>query len=98
RPAESDQRYAPPHPDRLPLAGRACPLRALVAGLRVVPLLATGRHLVSDRSSASGWCCKLRAESSDDPVSHSLMAAACRRCQAASKARLTITASGFGCP
>ena len=38
------------------------------------------------------------AESRDDPVSHFLMAAACRRSQAVSKTRLTITASGLGCP
>ena len=38
------------------------------------------------------------AESSEDSVSHFLMAAACRRSQAVSKTRLTITASGFGCP
>jgi hypothetical protein len=38
------------------------------------------------------------AESGEDSVSHSLMAAACGRCQAVSKTRLTITASGFGCP
>ncbi|MDK7749157.1 hypothetical protein QP572_02140 [Brevibacterium sp. UMB10442] len=38
------------------------------------------------------------AESSEDSVSHSLMAAACGRSQAVSKTRLTITASGFGCP
>src|SRR5690625_6729580 len=38
------------------------------------------------------------AESSEDSVSHSLMAAACGRCQAVSKTRLTITASGVGCP
>ena len=38
------------------------------------------------------------AESSEDSVSHSLMAAAGGRCQAVSKTRLTITASGFGCP
>ena len=37
-------------------------------------------------------------ESSEDSVSHSLMAAACGRSQAVSKTRLTITASGFGCP
>ncbi|WP_230308017.1 hypothetical protein, partial [Corynebacterium guaraldiae] len=36
------------------------------------------------------------AESRDDPVSHFLMAAACRRSQAVSKTRLTITASGLG--
>src|SRR5699024_10582091 len=34
------------------------------------------------------------AESSEDSVSHSLMAAACGRSQAVSKTRLTITASG----
>ena len=38
------------------------------------------------------------AESRDDPVSHFLMAAACRRSQDVSKTRLTITASGLGCP
>ena len=38
------------------------------------------------------------AESRDDPVSHFLMAAACRRSRAVSKTRLTITASGLGCP
>lgn len=38
------------------------------------------------------------AESSEDSVSHSLIAAACGRSQAVSKTRLTITASGFGCP
>ena len=38
------------------------------------------------------------AESSEDSVSHSLMAAACGRSQAVSNTRLTITASGFGCP
>ena len=38
------------------------------------------------------------AESRDDPVSHFLMAAACRCSQAVSKTRLTITASGLGCP
>ena len=38
------------------------------------------------------------AESRDDPVSHFLMAAACRRSQAVSKTQLTITASGLGCP
>ena len=38
------------------------------------------------------------AESRDDPVSHFLMAAACRRSQAVSKTRLTITASGLGYP
>src|SRR5699024_1975374 len=38
------------------------------------------------------------AESSEDSVSHSLMAAACGRSQDVSKTRLTITASGFGCP
>ena len=38
------------------------------------------------------------AESSEDSVSHSLMAAACGRSQAVSNIRLTITASGFGCP
>ena len=37
-------------------------------------------------------------ESSEDSVSHFLMAAACGRSQAVSKTRLTITASGFGCP
>ena len=37
-------------------------------------------------------------ESSEDSVSHFLMATAGRRSQAVSKTRLTITASGFGCP
>ena len=43
-------------------------------------------------------CCKVGGESSEDSVSHSLMVAACGRCQAVSKTRLTITASGVGCP
>lgn len=45
-----------------------------------------------------GCCCKLLAESRDGSVFHPLRLAACRRSQAASKTRLTITASGFGCP
>lgn len=45
------------------------------------------------------WCCcKLLAESRDGSVFHPLRLAACRRSQAASNTRLTITASGFGCP
>ena len=46
----------------------------------------------------SGVLLQSWAESRDDPVSHFLMAAACRRSQAVSKTRLTITASGLGCP
>ena len=51
------------------------------------------QHHRVDRVLLQSW-----AESSEDSVSHSLMAAACGRSQAVSKTRLTITASGFGCP
>jgi hypothetical protein len=63
----------------------------------VVPILAPLSDLSPLAATISGAVAKL-GESSEDSVSHSLMAAACGRCQAVSKTRLTITASGFGCP
>ena len=56
-------------------------------------LVCQRKFLVSKMVLLQSW-----AESRDDPVSHFLMAAACRRSQAVSKTRLTITASGLGCP
>ncbi|GEM_PF-3031654 len=55
------------------------------------------RHTAKYPKQVIGAVAKL-GESSEDSVSHSLMAAACGRSQAVSKTRLTITASGFGCP
>ena|SRR5699024_8169574 len=56
-----------------------------------------GERAVEDKVD-QGVLLQSWAESSEDSVSHSLMAAACGRSQDVSKTRLTITASGFGCP
>ena len=47
--------------------------------------------------TSAGAVAKLGREPRRPSFSHFLMAAACRRFQAVSKTRLTITASGFGC-
>ena len=60
---------------------------------RIRGLSPEARYRVGNMVLLQSW-----AESRDDPVSHFLMAAACRRSQAVSKTRLTITASGLGCP
>lgn len=44
------------------------------------------------------WHCKLREENHEDSVFHPLMVAESRRSPALSHTRLTITASGCGCP